>query len=71
MITRALCVRLEAHPGREQEVESFLRRALDIVDTEEGTRLWFALPFGPPTPTIERIDVLAGKVDIPAPATVE
>ena len=22
-------------------------------------------------PTIERIDVLAGKVDIPAPATVE
>ncbi len=106
MITRALFVRLEAQPGREQEVESFLRRALDIVDTEDGTPLWFALRFGPSTfgifdafpsedareahlsgqvaaglkekgpellaqePTIERIDVLAGKVDIPALATV-
>lgn len=106
MITQALFVRLEAQPGREQEVERFLRRALDIVDTEDGTPLWFALRFGPSTfgifdafpsedareahlsgevasgleeqapellarePTIERIDVLAGKVDVPALATV-
>ena len=107
MITRALFVRLEAKTGREEEVESFLRSALDIVDTEDGTPLWFALRFGPSTfgifdafpdedareahlsgqvaaglqkeapellaqePTIERIDVLAGKVDIPALAMVE
>ena len=49
MITRALCVRLEAKAGREQEVENFLRGALDIVDTEDGTPLWFALRFGPST----------------------
>jgi quinol monooxygenase YgiN len=47
MITRALCVRPEAETGREHEVESFLRSALDIVDTEDGTPLWLALHFGP------------------------
>ena len=47
MITRALFVRLEAKTGREQEVESFLRAALNMVDTEDGTPLWFALRFGP------------------------
>jgi quinol monooxygenase YgiN len=49
MITRALFVRLEAKTGREQEVESFLRAALNTVDTEDGTPLWFALRFGPST----------------------
>jgi hypothetical protein len=49
MITRALFVRLDAKTGREQEVERFLRSALDIVDTEDGTPLWFALRFGPST----------------------
>ena len=107
MITRALFVRLEAKTGREEEVENFLRKALDIVDTEDGTPLWFALRFGPSTfgifdafpdedardahlsgqvaaglkekapellaeePTIERVDVLAGKVDIPALTAVK
>src|SRR3979409_1077716 len=102
MITRALFGRLEAKTGREQEVENLLRSALDIVDTEDGTPLWFALRFGPSTfgifdafpqqdareahlsspvsarlmeqapellahePTIERIDVLAAKVDVAA-----
>jgi hypothetical protein len=79
-------------------VESFLRSALDLVDAEDGTPLWFALRFGPSTfgifdafpdeearqahlagalkeraaelfgqePAIERIDILAGKVDIGA-----
>jgi quinol monooxygenase YgiN len=47
MITRALFVRLEAKTGREEEVESFLRAALNAVDTEDGTPLWFALRFGP------------------------
>ena len=49
MITRALFVRLEAKTGREHEVERFLRSALDIVDTEDGAPLWFALRFGPST----------------------
>ena len=49
MITRALFVRLEAKTGREQEVEDFLRSALDLVDAEDGTPLWFALRFGPST----------------------
>ncbi|WP_445149529.1 putative quinol monooxygenase [Baekduia sp. Peel2402] len=47
MITRALFVRLEAKAGREEEVESFLRGALDAVDAEDGTPLWFAVRFGP------------------------
>jgi len=49
MITRALFVRLEAKTGREHEVERFLRSALDIVDTEDGTPLGSALRFGPST----------------------
>jgi hypothetical protein len=47
MITRALFVRLEAKTGREEEVEGFLRSALDLVAAEDGTPLWFALRFGP------------------------
>jgi quinol monooxygenase YgiN len=102
MITRALLVRLEAKTGREEDVENFLRSALDIADTEDGTSLWFALRFGPSTfgifdafpseearqahlsgrvaaslmeqapellnqePTIERIDLLAAKIDLEA-----
>jgi quinol monooxygenase YgiN len=49
MISRALFVRLEAKTGHEEEVESFLRSALDIVDTEDGTPLWLVLRFGPST----------------------
>jgi quinol monooxygenase YgiN len=49
MITRALFVRLEAKAGRERDVEDFLRSALDIVDAEDGTPLWFALRLGPST----------------------
>jgi quinol monooxygenase YgiN len=102
MITRALFVRMEAKTGSEQEVENFLRSALDLVDAEDGTPLWFGLRLGPSTfgifdafpndeardahlsgqvaatlmekapdllavePSIERLDVLAGKVDVSA-----
>jgi quinol monooxygenase YgiN len=102
MITCALFVRLEAKTGRELDVENLLRSALDIVDTEDGTPLWFALRLGPSTfgifdafpdddarqahlsgqvaaalmekapelltqaPTIEPIDLLAGKLDVAA-----
>ena len=40
---------MEAKTGREQEVEDFLRSALDLVDAEDGTPLWFALRLGPST----------------------
>ena len=43
----ALLARLEAHPGKEDEVEQFLRSALPLAESEPGTRTWFALRFGP------------------------
>jgi quinol monooxygenase YgiN len=98
MVTVGLFVRLKAKTGREAEVESFLKQALDAVDAEPDTIAWFALRFGPDTfgifdafpdesgrqahlsgrvasalmerapellaesPTIERLDILAGKL---------
>jgi quinol monooxygenase YgiN len=49
MVTVALWVRLEAKPGREAEVESFLRSGLPIVQQEPATTAWFALRLGPST----------------------
>lgn len=45
----ALLVRLEAKPGKEQEVADFLRSALPIVQGEQGTTAWFAIQWGPTT----------------------
>ena len=42
MVTVGLCVRLTAAPGKEDEVESFLERALPLVDAEPDTTAWFA-----------------------------
>ena len=39
----ALFVRLEARPGKEAEVEQFLRGGLALVQQEPGTSLWFGL----------------------------
>ena len=39
----ALFVRLEAKPGKEAEVEQFLRGGLTLVEQEPGTSLWFGL----------------------------
>lgn len=49
MVTVALLVRLEAKPGKEAEVESFLRSALPLVDEEPATTAWFAIRMGPST----------------------
>jgi quinol monooxygenase YgiN len=46
MISRGLLVRLEARPGKEAEVEEFLRSALPLVQKEAGTTAWFAVRFG-------------------------
>lgn len=47
MVTVGLLVRLAAKPGREVELEQFLRSALPLVENEPGTPAWFALKFGP------------------------
>lgn len=49
MVTKALYVRLQAKPGREADVESFLRGGLPIVEQEPGTTAWFAIRMGPST----------------------
>jgi quinol monooxygenase YgiN len=49
MPTKALFVRLQAKPGKEQEVENFLREALPVVQQEPGTVAWFAIRMAPLT----------------------
>jgi quinol monooxygenase YgiN len=49
MVDVALFVRLEAKPGKEKEVEEFLRGGLAIVREEPATTAWFALRLGPST----------------------
>ncbi|MCU1298514.1 MAG: antibiotic biosynthesis monooxygenase [Acidobacteriaceae bacterium] len=49
MVKMALWVRLEAKPGREPEVENFLRGGLTLVQQEPGTTVWFAIRLGPST----------------------
>ena len=49
MVKVALYVRLEAKPGKEAEVESFLRGGLSVVQQEPATTAWFALRLGPST----------------------
>jgi quinol monooxygenase YgiN len=44
-----LFVRLEAKPGKELEVEAFLKAGLTIVQEEPATTTWFALRLGPST----------------------
>jgi quinol monooxygenase YgiN len=49
MVTVALLVRLEAKPGKEADVEAFLRSGLPIVEQEPATTAWFAIKMGPQT----------------------
>ena len=42
-----LFVRLEAKPGKEEEVENFLRSALPLAQDEPATIVWFAIRLGP------------------------
>ena len=34
---------LEAKPGKENDVDKFLRSAVPLVEAEPGTRSWFAI----------------------------
>jgi quinol monooxygenase YgiN len=38
-----LLVRLEAKPGKEAEIEKFLKSGLDVVQGEPATITWYAL----------------------------
>lgn len=49
MVNVALLVRLEAKPGKEAEVEEFLRGGLAVVQDEPATTAWFAIRLGPTT----------------------
>ena len=99
MVTTGLIVRLEAKPGKEQELAAFLKDALPLVESEPQTTAWFAVRIGASSyaivdvfpdeegrrahlegpvaaalserapellsdaPEIERVEVLAAKVD--------
>ena len=49
MVSVALFVRLDAKPGKEREVEAFLKGGLAIVREEPATTAWFAIRMGPST----------------------
>ena len=46
MVTVGLFVALKAKPGKEEEVASFLRGELPLVQQEAPTTAWFALRLG-------------------------
>jgi quinol monooxygenase YgiN len=47
MVTVGLYVPLEAKPGKEAEVEAFLRSGQALVEDEPATTAWFAVRLGP------------------------
>ena len=49
MVKLAILARLEAKPGKEQDVADFIKGALPLAMEETGTINWFALQIGPST----------------------
>ncbi|WP_114941638.1 MULTISPECIES: putative quinol monooxygenase [Mucilaginibacter] len=49
MVKFALLARLEAKPGKEQEVADFITSALPLAQQEVDTVSWYALKIGPST----------------------
>ena len=49
MTKTALFVRLEAKPGKEADVEKFLKGGAALVREEPATTAWFAVRMGPST----------------------
>jgi quinol monooxygenase YgiN len=43
MVKVGLLVRLEAKPGKEQELGAFLRAGLPLAESEPATVVWFGL----------------------------
>jgi quinol monooxygenase YgiN len=48
-MTVGLFVRLEGKPGKEADVENFLRGALPLAQEEPATITWYAIRLGPST----------------------
>lgn len=46
MLTLGQFVPLEAKPGKEEEAAAFLKQAVQLVNQEKTTPLWFAVRFG-------------------------
>jgi quinol monooxygenase YgiN len=49
MVTVGLFVRLEAKPGKEAEVERFIKSGLQLAQDEPATTAWFGIRLGPST----------------------
>jgi quinol monooxygenase YgiN len=49
MVQVALLVRLEAKPGKADDVARLLKGALPLANAEPATTVWFALQVGPST----------------------
>ena len=49
MVKYGLLVRLEAKPGKEADVDAFLRGGLALVQAEPATIVWFAIRLGTST----------------------
>jgi quinol monooxygenase YgiN len=49
MLKLGLLARLEAQPGKEDELADFLLQGLELANRENTTPLWFALRLGPST----------------------
>jgi quinol monooxygenase YgiN len=49
MVTVGVLARLEAKPGKEEEVARFLEGALPLAQQEEATTAWFAIRLSPST----------------------
>jgi quinol monooxygenase YgiN len=47
MVTVGLWARLEAKPGKEEDVNALLEGARALVDQEPDTTAWFAVRLGP------------------------
>ena len=52
MTKKALFVKLEAKPGKENEVAKFLRDGQGLVQQEPATIAWFGIRLGPTTVAI-------------------
>lgn len=46
-VSVGLLVRMEAIPGKEEDVVDFLRQGLSLVQQEPDTVRWFGIRFGP------------------------
>jgi quinol monooxygenase YgiN len=49
MVKVGLFARLEAKPGKEQELAAFLRSGLPLAEAEPATVVWFGFQLGPST----------------------